>query len=97
MEQLKWRNMRNCGEEYLVDFCQKNTVDFVDPEFPPNYESIGITVDNCTENHDCYIHWRRLKYINFNVDEIKTINSMPYLFSKEIEAVDIQKGKFDNP
>ena len=93
---LKGKDMSNSDQNLILDFCKQKSNLFCDPEFPPNYKSVGITQQECIDIHECYIHWRRLKFIFLSGNEVKKINALPYIFEDGVKPSDIKTGKFDN-
>ena len=93
---LKGKDMSNSDPKLLFEFCESKNALFCDPEFPPNYKSIGITQQECIDIHECYIHWRRLKYIFLTQNQVQVTKALPYIFEDGVNPSDIKTGKFDN-
>lgn len=57
----------------VFNYLKTREAKFVDFDFLPSYQSLGIEEDNFIEIHNCYCHWRRLKFIYLNMNEVNKV------------------------
>jgi hypothetical protein len=83
-------------EKDLFDYLEKIKVNnFIDHDFLPINNSIGLEENEIIEKFSCLIHWRRSKEIIFTEEELLQIKQTPYIY-QEINAVDVKQGKLGN-
>lgn len=83
----------NSEDSKIIDFFTNKGTQFIDSEFPPNYESLGVDEEVFLDVHGCYMHWRKVKYIYMKQKDVDTVVTLPYIFKNDVTPTDITLSK----
>lgn len=83
-------------EKNLLLFLQTKQTDFVDLDFLPNYESIGMTESQCADQFESLVHWKRLREIVQKEDGDANASFAIMSFEGPPHPIDVKLGRLDN-
>ncbi len=92
-KELQRIDFANINEQDLFNYLRKKNWYFIDQDFLPSNKSIGLPDSDSIQKYECYIHWRRIKFIILNHEEAQTQKTIPKIYFDGIFPTDVKQGK----
>ena len=83
-------------EKDLFAYLEENNLKFLDHDFLPINNSIGLEEIDINEKFQCLIHWRKSREFVLTEEEQKINKFTPFIINKEILPLDVKQGKLGN-
>lgn len=86
----------NIPEAQTNAFLETKQADFVDVSFAPDYNSIGMSEEQCIQKYESLVHWKRLRDIIYAEDIERQTNFPLQNFETPAHPTDVRAGKLDD-
>lgn len=69
---------------------------FIDYDFPPTSQSLGMREEETISNFECIVHWRRARNFLLTPEELKKPDACPPISIRGASSLDIRPGKLED-